>query len=112
MLRKMTLVIAGTVILTGAAIAAPTSTFPSSITDAGPNYPAPTAFAPERSAAAGTTAGEVRVPSSVSESMPEMTADLEHPTHMGAARGTSVPRFLRGSGSVAGSLELPPIIGD
>ena len=112
MLRKMTWVIAGTVMLTGVATAAPTSTFPSSVTEAGPNYLAPTVVAAERAPARATAAGAVRVPSSVSESMPEMTGDVAHPTHTGAAGGTSVPRFLGGSGSAAGSAELPPIIGD
>ena len=112
MLRKMTWVIAGTVMLTGVATAAPTSTFPSSVTEAGPNYPAPTAFVPERAAIAHSAVAKVRVPSSVSESMPEMTGDVAHPTHTGATGGTSVPRFLRGSRSGASSVELPPIIDD
>lgn len=93
MLRKLTLAIGTTLLLSGTAIAAPA--FPSSVSEAGPNYPAPSAAAPAR-AVGGAIAGELQVPSSVSESMPEMTGDVAHPTHTGATGGTTAPRFLQG----------------
>ena len=108
MLRKLSLAIAAAMMLSGAALAA--STFPSSVTEAGPNYAAPTAAAPARFGGATLALGEVRVPSSVSESMPEMTGDVDHPTHTGATAGVSAPRLLRGG--AASTIELPPLIND
>ena len=92
MLRKLSLAIAGTVLAASAAIAtAATPAFPSSVSDAGPNYAAPTATSPRF--VNTIPVRDVKAPSSVSESMPEMTGDLDHPT-----MGTGVTRGGRGAG--------------
>lgn len=109
MLRKLSVgLVAGT--LSSAALAAsifavqPSSTFPSSVTDAGPNYPAPTATY-QRSASAAGIAGEVRTPSTVSESMPEMTGGQSHPTMgTGATRAPARGRAVGAPGSVSESM--------
>ena len=98
MLRKLSLTIAGTLFAASAALAGPwaaqpTSTFPSSVSDAGPNYVAPSAAAPRF--ANTTSVRDVQTPSSVSESMPEMTGDLHHPT-----MGTGATRDTRGAANV------------
>ena len=90
MLRKITLAIAGTALVSGMAIAGPlavqsTPTFPTSVSEINPwlaAYPAATG-------AVGATASagalyEVRTPSSVPDVMPEMTGGHTHPTMEGA----------------------------
>lgn len=93
MLRKLSLCIAGTLLAASAAIAGPvTDAFPSSVTDAGPNYAAPTAASPRF--VNTIPARDVKTPSSVSDTMPEMTGDLDHPTMgRGATRGGSSAAF-------------------
>ena len=99
MLRKLSIAIAGSMLLAGTAAAAPlfaiqpSSTFPSSSNETGPNYPAPTLEGARSQAR--TTAGfrEVQTPSSVNETMPEMTGDQTHPTMgSGATRATGPSR--------------------
>ena len=107
MLRKISLAIAGTMLLSGVAVAAPFAiqaapTFPTSVSEAGPNYPAPTTAA-ARSFAGAT--GVVQVPSSVSESMPEMTGGQAHPTMgTGATRATRPGRTVPEPSSVNESM--------
>lgn len=100
MLRKLSAAFVGTLFVSGVAAAAsifavqPTPTFPSSVNETGPNYPALTVertFAP--AGATGEAWQEVQVPSSVSEIMPEMSGGQSHPTMgSGATRGTGPSR--------------------
>jgi hypothetical protein len=106
MLRKISLAVAGTMLLSGIAAAAPfgTSTFPASVNDTGPNYPATTTGLSTSLGATGPVQ-LMQTPSSVSESMPEMTGDRSHPTMgTGATRGNRAPRDHAGPCSVSESM--------
>jgi hypothetical protein len=108
MLRNISVAIAATVLVSGLAAAAPTfvtPAFPSSVNDTGPNYSS--AAAPLTLQRTGTISlsREVPAPSSVSESMPEMTGGQSHPTMgTGATRGNRVPRDHAGPCSVSESM--------
>ena len=96
MLRNLSLAIAGTMLAASAAVAASwtaTDAFPSSVNDTGPNYAAPTAASPRFIDT--TPVRDVTTPSMVSESMPEMTGDLDHPT-----MGSGATRGAQGGGNV------------
>jgi hypothetical protein len=106
MLRKICLAIAGTMLLSGVAAAASfgTPASPTSVNDTGPNYPAPTT-ALSRSAGATGPVQSLQLPSSVSESMPEMTGGQAHPTMgTGATRAPQAARDIPGPSSVSESM--------
>ena len=96
MLRKISVAIVGTALVSGLAPAAPTfvtPAFPSSVNDTGPNYSSPTVPLTFPRIGAIAKPREVPAPSSVSESMPEMTGGQSHPTMgIGATRGNQAPR--------------------
>lgn len=89
MLRKISVAIAGTVLVSGMAVAAPfaiqpSPTFPTSVSDINPWLPAyPAATRAVGATAAGPAFGEVKTPSSVPETMPEMTGGRSHPSMEG-----------------------------
>ena len=101
MLRKLPIALAASVLVSGVAAAAPlfavqpTATFPVSINESGPNYPAPTTLgAPLQTRTAGGFA-EVQSPSSSNETMPEMTGGQSHPTMgTGATRAATPSRSV------------------
>ena len=115
MLPRSSLLILGTVLATGVAAAAPFSvqpspTFPTSISESGPNYPAPTTRAAGSLSGPTGASGAVQTPSSVSESMPEMTGGQSHPTMgSGAARDARTPRNVGAPSSV--SENMPEMTG-
>ena len=83
----------------------PVAKFPSSVTDAGPNYPAPTTTFGRVISGSTAAPREVLVPSTVSESMPEMTGDQAHPTMgTGTTRSPRSGRSIEGPGSVSESM--------
>ena len=101
MLRKLSVALASSLLLAGAAAAAPlfaiqpSSTFPSSSNETGPNYAAPTAEGAWSQARTPAGFREVQTPSSSNETMPEMTGDQTHPTMgTGATRRSGPSRSV------------------
>lgn len=103
MLRKISGVVVGTLLLAGVAAAQSTSPFPSSITEAGPNYAVPGAagtYNPLGRFAGGRQAPE---PSQVDESHPGHTAGQAMPSmegRRGATTGGTSARSVPGPSSV------------
>ena len=96
MLRKLSAAVLGTLLITGVAAAQGVSTFPSSVNETGSNLAALTdgkTYNPFGRFAAGPW--QATEPSSVSESMPDMTGGLDHPT-----MGKGATRDLGGAGTV------------
>ena len=94
MLRKITIAIAGTLLVSGMAVATASATetaptFPTSISEINPWLPAYSAANGAVGATTGAGAfGEVQTPSSVPDVMPEMAGGQSHPTMQGARAGT------------------------
>ena len=111
MLRKVSAVIAASMLVSGIAAAAPffaiqpTSTFPSASNEVGPNYPSPTLEAARSQSSAAAGFLEVQTPSASAETMPEMTGDQTHPTMgTGATRPSSHLRSVPYPASVNESM--------
>ena len=118
MLRKISVAIVGTMLLSGVAAAAPftvqpTPTFPASVNETGPNYASPTTSSPRLVAGRIGAPEQVQTPSSVSESMPEMTGGQSHPT-MGIGATRAAKRTLDVGATVPAAIgpNVYPIIGD
>ena len=88
MIRKLIGVVVGTLLLTGVSAAQNTPPFPSSVNDAGPNYPVPNdgrTYNPFGRFAGGAPASE---PSQVDESHPGHTAGQDMPSMRGGRGAT------------------------
>ena len=94
MLRKITVAIAATMLVSGIAVAAPfvvqaATTFPTSVSEINPWLAAyPAAIGAVGATASAGALYEVRTPSSVPDVMPEMTGGHTHPTMEGARAAT------------------------
>ena len=111
MLRKLSVAIAASMLVSGVAAAAsifaiqPSSTFPSASNETGPNYPAPTAEVVWSQTGTAADFREVQTPSASNETMPEMTGDQTHPTMgTGATRRAGPSRSVPYPSSVNESM--------
>ena len=117
MLRKASLAIAGTLMLSGIAAAAPFAVqqgSPVSITDSNPSYSASDAARYPVRGIVGTARaaqGAVNTPASVEDSMPEMVGGRSMPTHQGAHGATFTQREAT-IGGVRGLVQTPASVED
>ena len=112
MLRKLSAAVLGTLLISGVAAAQGVAPFPSSVNESGSNLPALTdgkTYNPFGRFAAGRW--QATEPASVSESMPDMTGGLDHPT-----MGKGATRYPAGTGTAGYpsnvSESMPEMTGD
>jgi hypothetical protein len=114
MLRKVSATVAGAFLISGLAVAQETSTFPFSVSETGSNLPIARdgqTYNPFGRFAAGRW--EVPEPSSVSESMPEMTGGQTHPTMgPGRARTRDIRAALDEPWPASVNESMPEMTGD